>query len=428
MDPTDTRTLEQELSGSRSWSQLAGVYECRISALPKHQPERGELLPRLADLLSERLDAPETARRHYLALVRADPGHARGLAGLRRLHTRLGELTAALQISELEERLELPAQDRARILDEAGELWPAVGDEGEARSRFEEAHRLDRGSDASLAGLAGLAEDSGNIEAAATLHEQRLDGLSGQDRSALMERLANLLPATAANRARTLLREVARENPERTPAIQRLLEIARTCSQVLVALGAAPGTAPGNGELLVRSGASESGAVRAAVQLLRALEDSQSLPHPNRAQNNAPDPTGPIRLELVKLVGRSWDLADDPLESLWKQPVNDSLCAATQISRRSMRRLRRAVQLVGVDSLPSLDPKVWREELLAEAAAHAVSSAELSLHQALLACWPATRELNVNSGGNIGAVVQLCAPARALLLRVADETIGELHI
>ena len=73
----------------------------------------------------------------------------------------------------------------------------------------------------------------------------------------------------------------------------------------------------------------------------------------------------------------------------------------------------------------------WREALLCEAAAHAVVAGTLTLREALLDlldCWPATRRLDLRNGGDLGAALQLCDPARALLLRIADETLAGLGL
>ena len=83
---------------------------------------------------ADRLDAPEAARTHYESLVRSDPTNAPALGGLRRVEVRLGNLTAALQIAELEEGLKLPPRQKAQVLGEIGQLWQMLGDAAEART------------------------------------------------------------------------------------------------------------------------------------------------------------------------------------------------------------------------------------------------------------------------------------------------------
>lgn len=227
-DPGDTpafRTLEEELFVSGDWHQLAVIYKGRLAGLKPEHPERPQLLLRLADLLAERLDSAEAARPHYESLLRADPANAPALGGLRRVQVRLGNLTAALQIAELEEALQLPRRDKAQVLAEIGELWRVVGDAGEARRYFDEALRGVPESDTALAGLAGLHADEGDIRAAVALHERRLQGLRGSARSDAMEELATLLPAGEFERARSLLRDVIFADPTRLGALRKLLDI-----------------------------------------------------------------------------------------------------------------------------------------------------------------------------------------------------------
>jgi len=229
-DPTDTpafRTLEEELFVGGNWSQLAIVYECRLEGLPDDDDRRPDLTLRLADMLRERLGKPAKARPYYERLLQADPSGPGALAGLRRVHVELGNLTGALQIAELEEQLELPRARKGPILAEIGELWRLLGDAGEARRHFDEAMQLTPDCDRALAGLAGLATDSGDTATAIALHEQRLQGLRGTARSNAMEELAGLLPDSDADRARSLLRDVVFADPGRLSAMRSLLELER---------------------------------------------------------------------------------------------------------------------------------------------------------------------------------------------------------
>jgi tetratricopeptide (TPR) repeat protein len=230
VDPTDVpafRTLEEHLFLAGAWSQLAGVYECRVAALAESDPERVALLLRLGRLLEERLGDGPAARRRYEEILRAQSQHAEALAALRQLHTRSGELAAALQIIEIEESLRLRPREAAAIRAEAGELWLSIGDIGEARKRFAQALRIDPGCDAALAGTARLAEAEGRPKEAIRLLERRLEGLSGPGRTDIMEHLAALLPETQADRKRKLLREVVLEDSKRKGSIELLIELER---------------------------------------------------------------------------------------------------------------------------------------------------------------------------------------------------------
>ncbi|MCP4007307.1 MAG: tetratricopeptide repeat protein [bacterium] len=228
VDPADTaafQTLEERLFLDSSWSQLAGVYECRVSVLSPEDPQRVDVLLRLAGVLHEKLSDDPGAQRYYQEVLAVDPEHVEALGALRRLHAEHGELTQAVQISEIEESLSLPPKQRARVLTEIGELWLKMGDCAEAQRRFDQALRLDPVCDRAQAGCAALAEAEGRLDEAILLNERRLEGLSGPIRYKVMEHLATLLPDSESDRIRTLLREVVRVSPERRKAIERLLDI-----------------------------------------------------------------------------------------------------------------------------------------------------------------------------------------------------------
>ncbi len=230
VEPTDARSfrnLEQTLFEVGAWSQLAGVYELRLSVLAPEGLERTQTLLRLAGLLEDRLGDRTSARRRYEEALRSEPMHARALAGLRRLHTREGSLTAALQIAEMEESLELPAAERARMLGEVADLWRGVGEMGEAERRYEDALRLDPTCEPALAGAAASAEARGDAAAALRLHERRLFQLRGPARAEALERVAALLPEGNERRMRDLLRESLREGSDRRGPLERLIALER---------------------------------------------------------------------------------------------------------------------------------------------------------------------------------------------------------
>jgi tetratricopeptide (TPR) repeat protein len=218
-------TLEEHLFLAGDWGRLAGIYECRISALQPGDRELPELLLRLARLLDERLGDPVPARRRYEELLRIQPRHPAALAGLRSLLARLNEPIAALQIAEIEEQLPLGPSDRARVLAATGEIWQRMGDENEAARRFEQAVELDPACDAGLAGLAALAQNAGRTDEAIRYCERRLERLAGPRRAAALEQLAALLPEDQGDRVRSLLRETVHLAPERRAALDRLIEL-----------------------------------------------------------------------------------------------------------------------------------------------------------------------------------------------------------
>ena len=101
------------------------------------------------------------------------------------------------------------------------------------------------------------------------------------------------------------------------------------------------------------------------------------------------------------------------------------------MARKQRKKLRKALRNFEPASLRGLGVDTWREAMLCEAAARAVLGRSLPLRDALLdllQSWPATRRLDLRNGGDLGAALQLCDPARALLLRVADATLAGLGL
>lgn len=235
VDPHDLaafRALEEHFFLGGEWSRLAGVYECRIAALAGGSPEWSELMVRLARVLEQRLGAAEAARRRYEELLERSPRHPEALGALRALLARGGDVAAALQIAEIEEQMLTDPHERSRALTQIGRLWRELGDVGEARRRFEQAHALDAGSADALLGLAELLESEGELAQAARLHERRIERLSGAKRTEAMERLARILPDSESERRRTLLREVVREEPNRLSAVELLIEVERAAGEL----------------------------------------------------------------------------------------------------------------------------------------------------------------------------------------------------
>ena len=230
-NPTDTpafRTLEEHLFLAGAWHELAGVYECRLSVLPAVSGERTELLGRLANVLVERVGDLAGARARYEEILRLQPQNAAAISSLRRLLTRAGELTSALQLAELEEALPLAGKPRANLLAEIGELWRRVGDTAEARRRFADALELDAACDAAIAGGAALAESAGEPGEAIALYERRLQTVTGTARAEVLERITRLLPASESRRAREILEELVAAFPDRRGAVEQLLALERS--------------------------------------------------------------------------------------------------------------------------------------------------------------------------------------------------------
>jgi len=78
-----------------------------------------------------------------------------------------------------------------------------------------------------------------------------------------------------------------------------------------------------------------------------------------------------------------------------------------------------------------LEPEAWREQVLGQAAAKLVTTGGVDLRELLLElleCWPATAELQLRNNGDLAAGIQLCPPARTLLLRISHAAIGALGL
>ena len=78
-----------------------------------------------------------------------------------------------------------------------------------------------------------------------------------------------------------------------------------------------------------------------------------------------------------------------------------------------------------------LTPDVWREQILGQAAARVLAAGQMELRDLLLELlggWPTTSRLALRTSGDLASAVQLCPPARVLLLRVAGAVIGALGL
>jgi tetratricopeptide (TPR) repeat protein len=221
----DFRTLEAHLSASEDWCRLAGVYECRLSVLDPEDSERGEILLGLARILDERLEDLAGARRCYEEALRATPARRDGLERLRQLHRRAGDLDAALEVAEIEDRIERPKPDRARWLVDVASIWEAKGEPRQAWRRVRDALKLDPGCGPAVELLAELAHAAGRTEESIRLLERRARGLEGSARADVLERIVDLQEGEPGNRALSLLREIVEVDPDRIRSLQRLVPL-----------------------------------------------------------------------------------------------------------------------------------------------------------------------------------------------------------
>ena len=318
-----------------------------------------------------------------------------------------GEFRAS--VTELERVLDSSSPDPAI----EAELWESIGrayagpleDVERAERAYRRALAASPGRTAAREALADItAFDPGSHQASVQLHRDLLAEIPAREAS-----------------WRSLLRIAG--HWERTPAAQ-------TCTLVLEALGhRTESPAPGEHTPLLRANSHWSPAIRAGLDLLAARDDADVLPAPRRTADTGESAT--LREGLARLAGRSWTLSDEQIGELWKRPVDEASLTVEGIARKQRKKLRKSLRNFDSAALRGLDVDAWREALLCEAAAHAVVAGTLTLREALLDlldCWPATRRLDLHSGGDLGAALQLCDPARALLLRIADATLAGLGL
>jgi len=199
---------------------------------------------------------------------------------------------------------------------------------------------------------------------------------------------------------------------------------------VLQALGPAGGASPIDGAPLVEVGAPTDPTVAAATELLLAVSEAGALPEPSEPRPY-PAFAAPLEQELTALVGPAWLLSDAALRGVWSQPGDESTQTGEDIGRRAKRRLKRALRTFDTELLRVLAPDVWREQTLGQASARVLAGGGMELRDLLLellAAWPTTAKLELRASGDIASAVQLCPPARALLLRVAGAVIGALGL
>jgi tetratricopeptide (TPR) repeat protein len=202
-----------------------------------------------------------------------------------------------------------------------------------------------------------------------------------------------------------------------------------TCAGVRRALGAtAEGERSERGGVAVRISDPEHSSVAAATELLRALDEAGALPAPAPRTSPRRIP-GAIRAALARLAGAAWELADEQISALL-QPPDAELGLGDSVARRVRRRVRRANRALDSETARDLSIDIWREELLAQAAACALDAGRTSISEALHALLeqaPLTHSLALRSGGDPSAAIPLCPPARALLLRIADGVLEALQ-
>jgi Tfp pilus assembly protein PilF len=208
-------------------------------------------------------------------------------------------------------------------------------------------------------------------------------------------------------------------------------ERAKATSEIVLA---ALGLRPQEGNVrrtrpLINAGPPEQAAMRGASLLLRALSGSRSEKSSPRAVDAGLP--GQLANEIAKIAGPRWNLPDEGLNELWSEPLDADQSPTQQLSRRARKHLRRALDKLEIDSLQGLETEAFRAEVLAEAGARCLERGQLGLNEllsALLSAWPETSHLDLEAAENLGAAIQICPPARSLLLRIAGATLDALGL
>ena len=411
--------LAADASSAEAWLELAqlglemegpeaalGVTKRALAAIDP-PAERGPLLWLEARALDTLQRPAEAGSRAYESLV-ADPSN---VDAARMLASNLGVAGNWQRAASQLEHTLVATNPSAPV---KAELWEAIG-----------------------RAYAGPLED---IEHAERCYRRALE--CNAWRSSAREALADVTAFDPGSHPESIHqhRDLLEEFPARTGSWRALARIAnhwkrrstkQACEAVLKTL-AAKHDEPRSMKLparLIASGASRHRVISSATEVLRALEE-QTLPPPTTP--DVPQPLeGEIWPSLRSLVGHWWELSDEALRSVWRNAASGDESGASEMPRRARRRMRRALRGLEPHELSALEPEFWREQVLAQAAAMALSQGKCSLGDALLhllALWPATSHLGVRSGGDLGAAVQLCPPARALLLRIRDAVIRSLGV
>ena len=404
--PDDAWVALLELAHADDGAARALDLAARALAAVKAPKPRAALLWTAAEA-SASLGQNGPAARRAMEVLTCEPGH---VAAARMLAANLGQLEDWGQAVKLiEKTLDLAHPDRSV----ESELWEAVG-----------------------RAYAGPLED---IERAQRCYRRALEcnPLRQSAREALADTTA--FDPSAHRESVDAHRGLLERHPGRRSSWRSLERIAahwkreraqKTCIGVLAALGPAGGGAPIEGSLLVEVGVPADATVAAATELLLAVAEAGARPAAAEASPYA-TPAAPLEQALAALVGPAWKLGDSALRGIWSQAGEDATQTGDDLGRRAKRRLKRALRSFDAELLRVLTPDLWREQVLGHAAARVLAAGEMELRDLLLellGSWPTTSRLELRASGDLASAVQLCPPARALLLRVASAVIAALGL
>ena len=348
------------------------------------------------------------AARRALETLGCDPGH---IPAARLLASQLGQLEDWQQAVKLLERTLDVAHPERSV---EAELWEAIG-----------------------RAYAGPLED---IERAQRCYRRALE--CNSLRSSAREALADTTAFDPASHRESVAahRELLAAHPARRSSWRSLGRIAEhwkreraqtTCVAVLQALGPAASTSAGPQALLADASPPANPSIAAASELLLAVSEAGGPLATATDATSVPKLQLGMKREVESIAGAAWALPDEALRGIWNQPAEDSAQPAEDLGRRARRRLKRVMRSFDAELLRVLDPEVWREQVLGQAAARLVATGTVDLRELLLElleCWPATTTLQLRNHGDLAAGIQLCPPARTLLLRISNATIAALGL
>lgn len=141
-DPDATaafEVLEEHLFMTQGWDALTALYRRRLEApsLAQQAHTRAKLLLRLGQILEDHCGDVDRAIEAYREAVRLDANLTAAFRQLRLIYTERGSWETVLQIAELEAATPMPAEERARLHSEMGDIWQReLGDAEQAASCY----------------------------------------------------------------------------------------------------------------------------------------------------------------------------------------------------------------------------------------------------------------------------------------------------
>ncbi|MCH7709273.1 MAG: tetratricopeptide repeat protein, partial [Myxococcales bacterium] len=238
-DPSDLRAfeaLEESRFVSGEWNGLVELYWQRLAApdFEASPRERGRLLLRLGQILTDRLEDPGRGAKAYHAAIKADPTSRAALTELRGLHVRRDQWEVALQIAEVESGMAMSSEERAALFSEVGGIWlHQLGDPEQALDQFRRALEAVPSQIEALEGSARANHSLRRPAEAVVFWEQLAARHSGKERASALVAWAGLLTGSLNDptRAADLYRRALTHDPANRDALEALAAIAEAGEQ-----------------------------------------------------------------------------------------------------------------------------------------------------------------------------------------------------